>query len=183
MSIEVSQGKPRPRGTRPDRSPATPVADLAAPVRNPQTGRWSPGNPGARLRMIAALGKAEAESLLRLDPASVAPWLRPHVTEAQEHAQALVDALHVHTAELVALCGDEAKARLMAAAALSEGAREGTDPKTAAAWREESRAWMREARQIVLTRNAIARQTPAPTGEDDISRLRREFAAKREGNQ
>lgn len=178
MTVETSQGKPRPRPTRPDRAPSGALADLAGPVRDPQTGRWTPGNPGARLRMIAALGRAEAESLLRLDPASVAPWLRPHLADAQAHAQALVDALPVHSAELVALCGDEAKARLMAAAALTEGAREGTDSKEAAAWREEARGWMREARQVVLTRNAIARQTIPTRDEDDITRLRRGLTSK-----
>ena len=177
-TVETSHDKPRPRPMRPDRAPSAPLADLAAPVRDPQTGRWLPQNPGGRLRMIAALGKAEAESLLRLEASAVAPWLRPHLSAAQAHAQGLVDALVVPTAELVALCGDEAKARLMAAAALSEGAREGTDAKTAAAWREEARAWMREARQTVLTRSAIARQTRPETETDPVAALNRSLGFK-----
>lgn len=160
--IENSHGKARPRTPRTDRLPRTAAAALAAPYRDPRTGRFGPGNPGARLRQVAALGRAEAESLLRLPADSVAPWLRPHLPDAQRHAQQLIDGLAVATPELVALCGDEAKARLLAAACLTEGARLDCDAETAAAWREESRAWMREARQSVLTRRGIAKETPRP---------------------
>jgi hypothetical protein len=140
--------------------PRSAAAELAAPYRDPKTGRFGAGNPGARLRQVAALGRAEAESLLRLPVDEVAPWLRSHLETAQRHAQQLVDSLAVPTPELVALCGDEAKCRLLAAACLTEGSRVGCDPKSAAAWREESRAWLREARQCVLTRKGVARDTP-----------------------
>lgn len=161
-TIERSHGKPRPRTPRADRIPRSAAAVLAAPHRDPATGRWKSGNPGARLRQVAALGRAEAESLLRLPVDDVAPWLRPHLQDAQRHAQQLVDSLQVASAELVALAGDEAKARLLAAACFTEGARVGCDPETAAAWRKEAREWLREARQSALTRKGLARDTPKP---------------------
>jgi hypothetical protein len=180
-TTDVSHGKRRPRALRPDRMPKRPAAELAAPYRDPATGQFGPGNPGGRLRQLAAIAKAEAEGLLSLPMASVAPWLRPHLLAAQTHAQRLVDALLVPTDELVALCGDEAKARMLSNAALTEGAREDCPPDIAFAWRKEAREWMREARQVVLTRKAVARETPP-----DAATVNLDFAAQaqrlREGN-
>lgn len=165
MTVETSQGKPRPRPFRKDRAPRTSAAALAAPFRDHATGRFTAGNPGGRLRAVAALGRLEAESLLRLAADSVAPFLRPHLSQAQRYAQELVDALPGHTADLVALCGDEAKARLMASACMTEGARQECTPPEARAWREEARAWMREVRQVVLTRKALSRDIDPPADE------------------
>lgn len=179
QTVETSHGRLYPRTPRKDRLPKTPAAEAAAPHKDPATGRWLPGNPGSRLRQLAAIGRQEAESLLRLPVETVAPWLRAHLERAQRHAQELVDALPAHTAELVALCGDEAKARLMAAAALTEGAREDCPPPVAREWREEARAWMREVRQIVLTRKGLMRDVePADTG-DPHEELRRIHEAER----
>lgn len=167
-TAEMSHGKRRPRPLRVGRvKPTSASAALAAPFKDPATGRFTAGNPGGRLRQLAALGKLEAESLLRLSPDSVAPWLRPHLSGAQSFVQQLVDNLPARTAELVALAGDEGKARLMAAAALTEGSRDGVDPKAAREWRDEARHWMREARQVVLTRKAIERETPTGAGPAD----------------
>ncbi len=179
-TTDKSHGKVRPRALRLDRyKPTTAAAEAAAPFRNPANGRFGAGNPGGRLRQIAALGKLEAESLLRLKPDAVAPWLRAHLADAQRYVQGLVDALPAKTSELLALCGDEAKARLLANAALSEGSREGVDAETSTAWRKESREWMREARQTVLTRKAIARDTtPDKPAESSLERLRREVGVK-----
>ena len=174
-TTDKSHGKVRPRVLRLDRyKPSTPASEAAAPYRDPSNGRFGAGNPGGRLRQIAALGKLEAESLLRLKPDAVAPWLRGQLADAQRYVQGLVDSLPVKTSELLALCGDEAKARLLANAALSEGSREGVGSETAAAWRKESREWMREARQTVLTRKAIARDTLPEAAENATERLRRE---------
>jgi len=165
-TTDTSHGKRRPRALRLDRHKPNPdVAALAAPFKDPTTGQFTAGNPGGRLRQLAALARVTAESLLRLEPAQVAPWLRTHLIEAQAHCQRLVDALPAKTDELLSLCGDEARAGMFAVACLTEGARDGIDAETARAWREEGRAWMREARQTVLTRKAIARDTPADTGE------------------
>lgn len=160
--VETSQGKPRPRPLRKDRMPKTPASAAAAPYRDPKTGKFGAGNPGGRLRQLAALARFEAESLLALAPDAVAPWLRPHLGKAQNHVQALVDALPAQTAELVALCALEAKSLLLANAAVTEGARTDTPPAVAKAWREEARAWMRELRQFALTRKAIARDVEPP---------------------
>lgn len=179
-TTDKSHGKVRPRALRLDRyRPNTPATEAAAPYRDPSNGRFGAGNPGGRLRQMAALGKLEAESLLRLKPDAVAPWLRGHLGDAQRYVQGLVDGLPAKTSELLALCGDEAKARLLGNAALTEGSRDGVDAETAAAWRKEAREWMREARQTVLTRKAIARDTPAEHTETDFERLRQEVGAKR----
>ncbi len=162
QTLETSHGKLRPRRPRNDRTsgPKTPSAAAAAPYQDPATGRFTAGNPGGRLRQLAKVGRMEAESLLRLPVMSVAPWLRPHLHAAQHHAQALVDSLPSLSAELVELAGDEAKARLMASAALTEGAREDCPPDVAKEWRAEARAWFREVRQTVLTRRGVARDVP-----------------------
>jgi hypothetical protein len=157
VTIEVSHGKPRPRPARLDRPPTTDLAGLAGPVRNPEDGRFVAGNPGGRLRQFRALARAESESLLRLTTDQVAPWLRGHLADAQDHAQRLIDALPVQDEELLGLCADEARARLMSRAALAEGCRDGADPEIAREWRKESREWSREARQIFLTRKAALR--------------------------
>lgn len=170
--VEVSHGKPRVRAERADR-PRASLPELAAPVRDPHTGRFTSGNPGGRLRQLAALGKAEAASLLRLPVDAVAPWLRSSLSEAQQLVQELIDALPAQKADLVALCADEARARMMASAALSEGAREDCPPDVARAWREEARAWMRESRQVALTRKALARDVQPTATDDDAPWLQR----------
>lgn len=155
--VEISHGKPRTRPLRKDRMPKTAAAALAAPYRDPKTGRFGAGNPGGRLRQVAALARVTADSLLRLAVPDVAPWLRGHLQDAQRHAQALIDTLPSATDELVGLCADEARARLMATACLTEGARSECTPAQAREWREEARSWMREVRQIVLTRRAVVK--------------------------
>ncbi len=163
VSVERSHGKPRPRGPRTDRRRASPTTSLAAqagPVQDPKTGRFVPGNPGGRLRQARAIARAEAESLLRLAPEAVAPWLRGHLHAAQVHAQELVDSLGDRPdVELVALAGDVAKARLMAAACLTEGGKGACTPDEARAWRDEAKAWAREVRQSVLVFRAAKRET------------------------
>ena len=170
--LETSHGKKRPRPLRRDRMPSTAAAELAAPYRDPSTGRFGAGNPGGRLRQVAALAKVEAASLLRLPAEHVAPFLRPHLGDAQRHVQALVDALPVPTDELIALCGDEARARLMAAACAAEGARETCTPDEARAWRQEAREWSREVRQTLLTRKAIERDTKPASQLTGLAALR-----------
>jgi len=165
--VEVSHGVPRPRPARLDKPPTTDLAALAGPVRDPENGQFVPGNPGGRLRQFKALAKAESESLLRLRPDEVIPWLRGHLQDAQEHAQRLMDALPTLDEELVGLCADEARARLMARAAMAEGCRDGTPLETAREWRKESREWSREARQVFLTRKAALRDLAEQPPTDD----------------
>jgi hypothetical protein len=163
--VDISHGRPRPRPGRRDRQKPSPdVAALAAPHQDPKTGRWLAGNPGARLRQLKRLADVEAASLLALRSDDVAPWLRPHLSRAQDHVQSLVDGLgemQRDDAELVSMCGDEGKARLMLNAALTEGARVGCSAAEARRWREEARAWLREVRQVVLTRKAVQREVAA----------------------
>ena len=173
---ETSKGRRRPRlPIRPGRPPSPASAVGAAPVNDPVTGHFLPQNPGARLRQIAAIGRATAESLLRLPVDSVAPWLRPHLSAAQDHAQRLVDALPAQTEELIGLVGDLARCRLLAAACVTEGAREECTPDEGREWRDESRQWMKEARAIgdatghlapKRTLRLVQRHTPNRLGED-----------------
>lgn len=177
--VETSHGKRRPRPLRAGRPPSPAVSALAAPFRDPVTGYFTGGNPGGKLKQLAALARVTAESLLRLEPAHVAPWLRPHLSEAQAHCQRLVDALPAKTDELLSLCGDEARAGMFSVACLSEGAREGCTPDEAREWRKEGREWMREARQVVLTRKALARDIqPADGGEAGLPWFQGGKAAK-----
>lgn len=175
---ERSHGRVRPRSSiRRDRPPKSPTAVAAAPVNDPVTGRFLPDNPGARLRQMAALARATAESLLRLPVDSVASWLRPHLRAAQAHAQRLCDALPSQSEELLGLVGDLARARLMATAAITEGAREDCDPATAAEWRSEARAWLKESRALTLTLRAIAKDTASDDNDEqaDLRRRQAEF--------
>jgi hypothetical protein len=175
---EQSHGRHRVRSAiRRDRPPKNPTAVAAAPVNDPVTGRFVPENPGGRLRQLAAIAKATSESLLRLPVDSVASWLRPHLKAAQDHAQRLCDALPAPTEELIGLVGDLARARLMATAAVTEGAREECDPATAAEWRSEARAWMKEARALTLTLRAIAKDTASDDNNEqaDLRRRQAEF--------
>lgn len=168
---DTSQGKVRPRAVRLDRLPKTAAAELAAPFRDPRTGHFTAGNPGGRLRQVAALGKLEAESIFALSVDDVAPWLRGDLAKAQRHVQGLIDALPAQTDELVALCALEARCLLLANACVTQGARADVTPVEAREFREEARTWMRELRQFALTRKAIAQATPA--ADDDAAELRR----------
>jgi len=160
---EMSHGRRRPRASiRRDRMPKSPAAELAAPYRDPSNGRFGAGNPGGRLRQVAALARVTAESLLRLESADVAPWLRGALLDGQKHVQGLIDALPVATEELTAIAADLARARLLAAACLSQGCREDTDPDAASKWRDESMKWTREARSLALTLRALSRDTQKP---------------------
>lgn len=163
--VETSHGKLRTRALRKDRAPKTQASELAAPYRDPSNGRFGAGNPGGRLRQVAALARVTAASLLKLESPQVAPWLRGHLLDAQQHVQALVDALPAPTDELVALCADEARARLMANACVTEGAKVECSATEARAWRDEARSWLREVRQITLTRKAVAKDTPKQKGD------------------
>ncbi len=166
--VETSHGKRRPRGIRPDRHrPSPTVAALAAPFQDPITKRFTAGNPGGKLKRLKALEVATAESLLRLDADKVAPWLRPHLDDAQEHAQGLISGLRVASDELVALCADEARARLFASACSTEGARLDCPAEDAREWRKEAREWIREARQVALTRKALERETQPEADPSD----------------
>lgn len=168
---ETSHGKPRPRALRPDRPPSPAVAALAAPFQDPKTKRFVAGNPGGKLKQLKRLEVTTAESLLKLEADKVAPWLRPHLADAQRHVQALIDALPTPSDELVGLCADEARARLFASACATQGAEAACDAETARAWRQEAREWIREARQVVLTRRAVVRETPPEASAADFQAL------------
>jgi hypothetical protein len=184
MPIENSEGELRPQNYRPDELPTPPVAALAAPIRDPHSGQFVPGNPGGRLRQLKALSEARAGELIALDPAKVAPWLRPHVAAAQDHARALVAELVVQSERLNALVLDFARVRFLAQAALAEGAREDCDPETSAKWREEALRWLREVRQLTLTVTGLEREEARlraiqPGADDDLERRVREAAKRR----
>ncbi len=174
---EMSHGRRRPRASiRRDRPPKSLVSVIAGRLNDPKTGRFVPENDGARYRQERALARHTAESILRLPVSEVAGWLKPHLSAAQAHCQALCDLLPVYSEELLGLCGDLARARLFATACASEGSREGTDPKLSREWLTESHRWVKEARAISLTLRSLSRDTQ-PEANDEQADLRRRQAA------
>ena len=86
MSVESSHGKRRPRAPRPGEHAEIRNAVLAAPLRDPATGHFLPGNKAGRLRTLKSLG-----TLATLDPTQCAAWVRPYVELVQMEASALVE--------------------------------------------------------------------------------------------
>ena len=88
------------RWPRKDRLPKSPGAEAAAPFKVRRMVGSPPATQRGRLRQLAALARVTAGSLLKLESPEVAPWLRPHLLDAQRHVQALIDALPAATDEL-----------------------------------------------------------------------------------
>lgn len=148
MPISRSQGEERPQNWRVDELPSpVPTGDTAA-ERDATTGRFLPRNQAARRRTL----KRVAHQLAGLDPAACAPWLRPFVTLAGDHAAALLGELPIQTAATRALAVDTATACAVYRGLLALGA---AGDREALA---ESRAWLREHRQSVIALTGLARQ-------------------------
>lgn len=155
MGVETSHGKRRPRVPRPGEGAALVAAVMAAPLRDEKTGRWLPGNKAGRLRALQAVGK---RTLVTLNPAKCAPWVRPFVELAQAEVQ-----------QIVVECGAEASASLkgfavaavnalaMHRAFLAIAVDPDTDEKRRSEALAEARAWLKEHRQSVLSLRAEAR--------------------------
>ena len=153
MTVETSHAKRRPRTPRPGEHADAVNAVLAAPFKDASTGRFLPGNKAGRLRTLKTV-----RSLVTLNPAECAVWVRPHVAHAHTEALELVTETGAEgSTSLSGFAEDAADAHAMYRALMSLALAEGTDEKTASAARSEARAWMKEHRQSLLSLRAEAR--------------------------
>jgi hypothetical protein len=158
MPVRSSHLRPGAENFRTDELPDVDPAALAAPDRDPETGRFTPGNAASRLRTL----KRQAKALPWLDEARCEPWLAPYVVAAKEHAADLLADLPRDAGPLLAPIAEElAGARVVYRALLAKGL-EG-DAKAL----ESARGWLREVRQHALALEGLARKPLAkPDGGD-----------------
>lgn len=161
MTVEKSHGKRRPRTPRPGEHAMTAATVSAGPFKDASTGRFLPGNQAARLGALKRV-----RSLVTLNPAACAPWVRPFVVRAHTEVLELVAEMGAEgSASLSGFAEDAADAHAMYRALMAIALAEGTDPKVASEARSEARAWMKEHRQSVLSLRAEARA--GVPGRDD----------------
>lgn len=128
----------------------------SAPINNPRTGRFAPGNAAWRRREMKRLAHEQGRAaLLGLDPAKCEDWLRPFAVEAVKHAAELAVELPVQTESLLGLADDAAAARAVYRGLLALGAAGDRDAL------REARAWMKEARQNTIALRALAKDSAA----------------------
>jgi hypothetical protein len=181
MTIEMSQGRRRPRVPRPGEHAMTVATVLAGPYKDPATGRFVKGTQAARLR-----GLKTAAKLTTLNPASCATWVRPYIELAQREASELVVEVAAESSpSLMAFAEDAATAVAMHRAFMAIALHPETDVKTKAAALGEARQWLKERRQSLLSLRGEARAglpERAEHGGDpaDLDRQLKEFEAKRE---
>ena len=143
--IETQQGKRRVR--QPAAGDGTAV--LAAPLRDPSTGRFQPGNDFSRLRTLKA---AYDVGFVGLNPDKVSPWLRPFVELARRDASRLIEEVGAEgSPSLTGLAEATANAQAFARGLLAAGAEGDAEAMEAA------RHWLREYRQLLLALRAEAR--------------------------
>lgn len=162
--IERSHGKPRVRVRRSRRSTPATVdvsAVLAGPLKDPQTGRFLPGNQAGRLRALKTGPK-----LATMNPEACAGWLRPYVEDAHERARDLVVEMGAEVSpSLMAYAEDAATADSIHRAMLAIAADPEADPKTRTDALKEARAWLNEKRQSITTMRVEARSKMPPRAE------------------
>lgn len=129
----------------------------------PGTGRFVAGNRSARRRAV----KAAAPVIVGLDPTTCDPWLAPFAKLAGEHAAAMITELGIESNTLSGLAIDTAAAMAVYRGLLSLGA--AGDRKALA----EARAWLREARQNVITLTSLHGKEPKRDEDPhaDLARL------------
>lgn len=153
MTVERSQGKPCPRPPRPGEHAMTAETALTAPIRDPQTGRFVPGNNAARLRALKRAAK-----LTTLNPSSCATWARPFVELAHKRAVELVEELGAECSpSLMGFAEAAATADAMHRAYLAIALSPDSDTRTRDAAASEARHWLREHRQSLLSLRGEAR--------------------------
>ena len=116
------------------------------------TGRFAKGNAAAKRRTV----KAAAPIIVGLDPEQCEPWLAPFARLAGEHAANLVGELGIDSNILSGLAIDTAAAMAIYRGLLSLGAKGDTKALS------EARAWLREARQNVITLASLAKGQTVP---------------------
>ena len=145
QGLERSQGKLRTRVPNLGLVDPPGFSGTTAADHEPVTGRFTPGNRAVRRRTV----KASAPIIVGLDPSKCEPWLAPFAVLAGEHAACLITELGVDSDTLSGLAIDTAAAMAVYRGLLSLGA--AGDRKALA----EARAWLREARQNVITLTSL----------------------------
>jgi hypothetical protein len=145
------------------------AAVSAAPLRDPTTGKFVHGNQAGKLR-----GLKLVRSLVTLNPAECAAWVRPFVEVALDEVVQLVQEAGAEAStSLQGFAEDAADAHAMYRALMSIALDEKSDAKTAADARQEARAWMKEHRQSLLSLRAEARAgTPRSNGDESVGEMR-----------
>jgi hypothetical protein len=168
--LERSQGKLRTRVPNLGLVDPPSFTGTTATDHEPVTGRFTRGNRAAQRRAV----KASAPIIVGLDPSKCEPWLAPFAHLAGEHAANLIGELGVSSNTLSGLAIDTAAAMAVYRGLLSLGA--SGDRKALA----EARAWLREARQNVITLTSLVgsqpRQAQSPA---DIARAMAEAGKPR----
>jgi hypothetical protein len=147
--LEWSHGRARVTARRPSDGgpPALPPSDTeaSAPMHDPKTGRFVPGNRAARRRQV----KARAKGISTLDPNRCASWLRPFVADGASYGVELLQ--RFSDPVLAKLVGDTADARTVYRALLHLAAQGDTEAL------KEARAWLREHRACISTLAALVK--------------------------
>jgi len=158
MKVGLEQSHDRTRVVlRLDEGETPPTSADAAPMNDPATGRFLPGNRAHRRRQLAK----RAEGIATLNPATSPTWLRPYIERGRPYVVALLGMLGDRPA-LHPLAGDCADAHVVYRATLGL-ALAAEDPKARAALMGEARGWLREHRTALATLSALAGGMRLPT--------------------
>ncbi len=147
MTLEWSHGRRRPTARDAGgQIPALPPASApSAPMQDPHTGRFLPGNRAHRRRQV----KERAQGIASLNPTAVPSWLSPHVRQGVSMLGELVQRFPDDPA-LRPVLGATCDAWVMYRALLALGAAGDGEAL------KESRAWLREYRALTTTVSALA---------------------------
>lgn len=160
IEINWSHGRPRTELRRPSDGGTGPLPAESAPMNDPETGHFPPGNRAWKRREVKRRELVRRKrGISTLNPAACEPWLRPHVEDGAAYGldlQARFD-----RPALARLIGDTADAHTIYKALLALGVR--GDGKALS----EARAWLREHRSCLRELAALNGMVPADDGEDD----------------
>lgn len=151
MSLEWSHGKRRPAARAASGDvPALPLAsEESAPMNDPTTGRFVPGNRAHRRRQV----KERARGIATLNPKACPSWLSPYVAEGVALAAEYVTRFPPDPA-LRPLIGGAVDSWVVYRALLGLGAQGDGEAL------KESRAWLREHRSAIATLAALMNDAP-----------------------
>lgn len=158
LSVELSHGRPRAAHRRPSDggSPAMPSVE-SAPMHDPVTGRFLPGNRAHRRRLV----RQHRAGIATMNPETCDAWLRPFVEDGGAHAVEL--ARRFADPALARLIGATADAHAIWRALSALGAKGDTDAM------HEARGWLREYRACMRELAVLAGLDGAAPPPDDGS--------------
>lgn len=134
-----------------------PESEDAAPMKDPKTGRFVPGNRAHRRRTL----KRKQDGIATLNPARCQSWLRPHVMAGTTYALKLLSRVK-HDEALLELAADVADAHTMYRALMSLAAQGDADAL------REARQWLREHRTALATLSGLAGESTGQVDDDDL---------------